>query len=231
MKYGAVIFDLFGTLIDKIPLREHIDVLRQMASLVSVPSDDFVRLWFGTFNERGLGIFRSLESNIEYICHELGTQPEKAKITLASQINVSYTAGAMKPRPEALELISHLKSQGYKTGLISDCSPEIPKLFQNLPFASFIDVTVFSSLVGMTKPDPRIYRLAAERLLVELGGCLYVGDGDSNELTGAAQVGMHPVLICNPYEDRSDIHRVDAEAEKWRGPTILSLRDILTLLK
>jgi putative hydrolase of the HAD superfamily len=62
-------------------------------------------------------------------------------------------------------------------------------------------------------------------------GCLYIGDGDEHELTGAAQVGMHPVLIRDPYENRTDVHRVDAEAEKWEGPAISSLRDVLTLLE
>jgi putative hydrolase of the HAD superfamily len=231
MKYTAIIFDLFGTLIDKLSLREHKAILRQMASIISVPPDDFVRLWFATFNMRGLGVFKNLGANIEYICRELGAQPGKSEVALASQINLRYTASAMKPRREALELLSHLKSQGYKTGLISDCSAEIPELFQNLPLAPLIDVTVFSSLVGIVKPDPRIYQLAAKRLLVEPGECLYVGDGDSNELTGAARAGMNPVLISNPHEDRTDVHRVDAEAEKWQGSKILSLGDILTLLK
>jgi len=53
MKYSAVIFDLFGTLIHKFPLQEHKRVLSKMASVVSVPPDDFIRLWFDTFDERG----------------------------------------------------------------------------------------------------------------------------------------------------------------------------------
>ena len=87
MKYKVVIFDLFGTLIYKFRLREHMRILSKMASVVSVPPDDFIRLWFDTFNERGLGIFTSIEANVEYICHKIGAKPENDQIELAAHIN------------------------------------------------------------------------------------------------------------------------------------------------
>ncbi len=231
MKYSAVIFDLFGTLIDKFSLREHQSVLRQMALVLSAPSDDFIQLWFDTFNERGLGIFQSLEANIEYICKKLELQTEGDRVKLAAKINIEYTASAMKPRPYASELLSYLKSHGYRTGLITNCSAEIPKIYNDTPFAHLIDVAIFSSLVGLQKPDLRIYQLAVEQLAVKPKNCLYIGDGDSQELTGASQVGMHPVLIRDPDEDSTDVHRVDAEAEEWAGPVISSLKEVLTLVR
>ena len=231
MKYDAVILDLFGTLIDKFSLREHESVLAEMASVLSSPSDDFIQLWFDTFNERGLGIFQSLEANIEYICSKLELKPEDTQITLAAQINVERTARSMKPRPYATELLSYLKSEGYKTGLITTCSTSIPKIFNDMPLAALIDVAVFSSLVRLQKPDPRIYQLAVEQLVVKPENCLYIGDGDSQELTGASQVGMHPVLIRDPDEDSTEVHRVDNEAETWHGLAILSLKEVLALLE
>jgi len=230
MKYEAIIFDLFGTLVDKLSLREHKKLLEQMASIISAPPGDFVQLWFDTFDERGLGIFQSLETNIEYICQKLELRPINTKITLASQINIQYTARSMKPCLYATELLAHLKSEGLKTGLITNCGAEVPKIVNDMPIATLLDVVVFSSLESVQKPDPRIYQLTAERLLVKPGDCLYIGDGDANELTGALQVGMHPVLIRNPDEDRTDVHRVDFEADEWNGPVISSLKEVLNLI-
>ena len=99
-----------------------------------------------------------------------------------------------------------------------------------MPFAPLVDVAVFSCLEGVQKPAPRIYQLAVERLAVRPENCLYIGDGDSQELTGASQVGMYPVLIRNPDEDSTDVHRVDYEAGEWEGPVISSLREVLTLV-
>ncbi len=231
MKYEAVIFDLYGTLVDKLSLREYKDILSQMAAAISAPPDDFMQLWFDTYTERGLGIFQSYEANIEYICKKLGVKTENSQITLAVKINREHRARFMKPRPHATELLSHLKAESYKTGLISDCGVEIPKIFNDIPFAPLIDVAIFSCSVGIKKPDPRIYQLAAERLVVRPENCLYIGDGDSNELTGALQAGMHPVLIHNPDEDRTDVYRTDFEAEEWQGPVITSLQEVLNLVR
>ncbi len=202
-----------------------------MASIIAAPPGDFKQLWFDTFDERGLGIFQSLEANIEYICQKLGLRPGKAKIALASQINIQYTARAMKPRLYATELLPRLKSDGYKTGLITNCGAEVPKIISDIPFAAFLDVAVFSSLEGVQKPDPRIYQLTAERLSVKPEECLYIGDGDCHELSGALQAGMHPVLIRNPDEDITDVHRVDFEADEWDGPVISSLKEVLNYLE
>jgi putative hydrolase of the HAD superfamily len=202
-----------------------------MASILSTSPDDFIKLWFDTQNERGLGIFQSLEDNISYICQKLELRVEATQIKLAAQINSESVTNLMKPRPYATEVLTHLKAAGYKTGLVSDCSASIPKTFDNMPFAPLLDVTIFSCLVGVQKPDPRIYQLALKQLAVKPGDCLYIGDGDDQELTGALQVGMHPVLIRNPDEDRSDVHRTDFEADEWDGPVISSLQEVLGLVK
>jgi len=73
--------------------------------------------------------------------------------------------------------------------------------------------------VGLCKPDPAIYRLAAERLGVETTEALFVGDGDSGELPGAERVGMRAVGLRRP--DR----RLD-----WDGPRIRALPELLDLL-
>jgi hypothetical protein len=52
MKYEAVIFDLFGTLVHMISSSDDEKVLTQMASVLSVPSDGLVRLWRSTFDQR-----------------------------------------------------------------------------------------------------------------------------------------------------------------------------------
>ena len=122
-----------------------------------------------------------------------------------------------------------LKAEGYKTGLITDCSAEVPAIWQDTPLAPLFDVTVFSCMVGMLKPDPHIYLLAAERLTVKPEECLYIGDGDSGELAGAALAGMRPVLIDDT--SKSGEHPVNAEAKDWTGDRISSLTEIITLLE
>jgi putative hydrolase of the HAD superfamily len=62
------------------------------------------------------------------------------------------------------------------------------------------DGAVISSEVGLRKPDPAIYELAAERIGVSAGACVYVDDLPGN-LKPARALGMATVL-----------HRGDARA-------------------
>lgn len=228
-KYRAVIFDLFGTLIDNFSRPEYESALAEMASILAAPPDEFARLWLDTFPLRVTGVLPTPRANIEYLCQNLGLQATDNQIEHAIRIRLDLTARKMKPRPGSVAVISRLKRDGYKIGLISDCSGEAPMVWEKTPFAPLFDVTVFSCRVGMKKPDPRIYLMATDQLEVEPKNCLYIGDGSSQELTGASQVGMHPVLIRVPDES-VDAHFIDRE-ENWDGPVISSLQEILSLLK
>jgi putative hydrolase of the HAD superfamily len=155
--------------------------------------------------------------------------PEQDKIAEAVQILLDYEALSMVPRSEAVEVLSTLKQKGYKIGLISDCSANTIKLWQKTSLKPFFEVTIFSSAVGLKKPDPQIYQMATEQLKVKPEDCLYIGDGSSRELTGALKVGMHPVWICIPEETDEDNFRVDKE--NWDGEVISSLTGALNLVE
>ena len=227
MKYDAVIFDLFGTLIDNYPWAESNNILRQMASELSVPPDDFVALWHAAFDERMKGIFRSYQACIGHICQQLAVHVQDNQIELAASIRSDMTKLMVTaPREGAVEVLSYLKSNGYKTGLISNCSVETTMVWQETPLAPLIDVAVFSCLEGAMKPDPRIYQIAVEKLAVKPEECLYVGDGMEQELASASKLGMHAFMIRVPNESDWDPYR-----EEWNGPVISSLKEVLNLVR
>jgi putative hydrolase of the HAD superfamily len=93
--------------------------------------------------------------------------------------------------------------------------------------AALLDVQVFSVEVGICKPDPEIYLTACRRLGVEPRECVYVGDGGSRELTGAAAVGMTPVRL-----DAPDLahHLVFDRDDDFLGPAVSSLTELLTFI-
>jgi len=230
MKYKAVIFDLFGTLVCNISLQENRRMLIKMASVLSINPDAFIQLWFETADERMKGIMKNCQENIEYICRQVGTPIEDTKIELATQIRFDMIQSEIVPRADAIEVLSCLKSEGYKTGLISNCSHEGTIVWESTPLPALLDVVVLSCSVGLQKPDPRIYQIAVKQLEIEPQGCLYIDDIGIFG-AGAASVGMHPVLIRDPDEDSADVYRVNAEAGEWNGPVISSLREILALVR
>jgi putative hydrolase of the HAD superfamily len=80
----------------------------------------------------------------------------------------------------------------------------------------------------MEKPDPRIYKLACDKLAVEPPECLYVDD-NLEPLRGAMALGMSAVLIRTKADPERDSY--SEGQDDWCGPTIASLNGILELVK
>jgi putative hydrolase of the HAD superfamily len=229
VKYDAVIFDLYGTLVDNFPGAAFDRTAADMASCLGLPLQDFTLLWnVDTWPMRVVGHFPTTEANIEHICDLLDVTVEEALVKTAAQIRFDFSRRILIPRDDAVETLKTLKSAGYKTGLISDCSLEVPLLWSELPFAPFIDAPIFSCSVKLKKPDPRIFLLACEQLAVEPERCLYIGDGGSRELTGATAVGMDAVLIRVPYEEVDEGSQ--AEVFQWQGDRITAIKEILAFV-
>ena len=62
------------------------------------------------------------------------------------------------------DLFDALRADGHPTALISNATSDTAEVWPASRLASCFEVAVFSCEVGPAKPDPRIYRLAAERL-------------------------------------------------------------------
>jgi putative hydrolase of the HAD superfamily len=228
-KYEAVIFDFFGTLVPIYTVNSHNEMLSVMADKIGIPSDFFIDRWLGTFSERVTGKLPDVYSNIMKICNEFGASPPKEQCDVAVEMRLEYSKNHIYPKKHAISTLSRIKALGFKLGLITDCSSELPSIWQETEFAPYFDVTLFSCMEGIKKPDPSIYKKACTLLNVIPENCLYIGDGGSNELTGAKNVGMKPVLIFdNNEQGNPNSHRVDGE--EWGGTVIYSLSEVLGLL-
>jgi epoxide hydrolase-like predicted phosphatase len=93
----------------------------------------------------------------------------------------------MKPVPSMVEAVRELRQAGVLTGLISNSWSTAH--YDRKLLAELFDTVVISAEVRLHKPQPEIYRLAAERLGVDPERCLFVDDLKEN-CEGAEAVGM-----------------------------------------
>jgi putative hydrolase of the HAD superfamily len=229
MKFTAVIFDLFGTLVDDFATSVGRQTYSELAEALEAPYEQFMPLWRQTAEMRTGGAFQTVEGSIEHVCDMIGVRVAPEQMKKAVEIRLQQTRRALLPRPDAVATLARLKNECHKLGLLSNCSIEIPILWHETAFAELIDSTIFSSQERLKKPDPRIYHLACERLGVTPEDCLYVADGENHELTAAAKVGLHPVLIRNSSRDNAT--QLLLEAREWQGDSIDSLTEVLLLVK
>lgn len=228
MRYPAAVFDLFGTLIDNFTHSSLAQSLYSMAEALGAPAEAFRRAWLDTYEPRNRGAYASTEENVRDVCRLIGLSPTRDGLARATALRLAYTRSYLVPRGDTVATLAALKDSGRKLALVSDCSIEVPGLWPETQFAPWFDATVFSCLMKAKKPEPVMYLTACERLSVAPEDCLYCGDGSSRELSGAAAVGMHPVLIRAPHEDHPDSFR--PHEEPFAGPTIQTLAELLSLL-
>jgi putative hydrolase of the HAD superfamily len=229
MVYRAVIFDLFGTLVHQFTSSGYEESLRQMAEAVGVDGEAFRRAWVhDTWRERATGQLPTVEAAVDHISRMQGVRPTAQQLATAAHIRYTFTRTTLRPRDDAVPTLQAIKAEGLSLGLISDSTPEVPDLWPETPFAPLIDVPVFSCSVGTKKPAPDIYGMACVRLGVEPQQCIYVGDGSSQELQGAASLGMYAVLLAPPGEERTDTR--DWEGASWAGARIARLSDVMDFI-
>lgn len=228
MRYQGVIFDLYGTLVEPFRGREGRGTIAAMAKVLGVPEHDLLGLWGTTFTARERGAFASIEENLRHVCDRLGVGRDAARVAAAAALRLDLHRRSLRPRAGSLETLAALREAGLRTGLVSNASVQTPELWRETSLAPLVEVPVFSSDAGLSKPDPRIYRLACEGLGLAPGRCLYVGDGSDGELEGARGAGLHPVLIRVPGDDPDAPPR--SEARAWRGSAVPAVSGILDLV-
>jgi epoxide hydrolase-like predicted phosphatase len=107
--------------------------------------------------------------------------------------------GGMEPDTAMIDGVRALRRPGVRIGLLSNSVGNAAAYDREL-LEELFDAWVISSEVGLRKPDPAIYELAAERLGLPPAACVLVDDLPGN-LKPARALGMATVL-----------HRGDAAA-------------------
>jgi putative hydrolase of the HAD superfamily len=207
----AVIFDLWNTIAEW-PHEAWAEVRPRVAERLGLTPEEFDSRWYGE-----LAHLRET-GPIADVLARFDLSPEAAEDVL--ELRGGVTRQGLVPVPGAAETIAELRCRGLRTGLITVCSEDVPRLWAETPFHGLFDVEVFSATVGLRKPDPRIYRLALDRLDVEPDEAVFVGDGANDELAGAERVGMRAIGVDSPGGELGD----------WNGPRIRELPELLELL-
>jgi len=222
----AVLFDLFGTLVDNPTNAEVSQLHHEVASVLGVPAEDYAKGWKATFQERAQGKHGSVAKSIAAAATMNGGSINQEALPRAVEIRYEFTRGWLTPRKDALLTVTELKKRGLKIGLLSNCTDEVPEIWPSLNIASMFDEPLFSSQERLRKPLPEFYHRALERLNVVASECLYLADGDNGELAAAKKLGM-PVVMIRPFDLLND-YRQDPE-EDWDGPQIERLSELLHL--
>lgn len=99
------------------------------------------------------------------------------------------------------ETVAELRRRGFRMGVVSNAEGRVARDLDNAGYEDLFDTVVDSHLVGVEKPDPRIFEIALERMDGRPETTIFVGDVPSVDVAGARAAGITPLLL-----DRHDLY-------------------------
>jgi len=103
----------------------------------------------------------------------------------------------VKSGPGVIDALARLKSEGWKVGVVTNgrlCAQTLKMEVSGL--LPLLDGWAISEEVGASKPDPTIFRVAAERCgAPDLATAWVVGDDPASDIGGAHALGMRTVWM------------------------------------
>lgn len=227
--FDAVFFDVGNTLLYAYPSVAHVceEILRasgrhhdlgEIEALLPLVDEYYEERYladdtFWTDDARAADVWTGMYS---MLCRRLGIPEDEAAALSRSVYDAFGDAARWRAYDDVAPAFARLRARGVQVGIISNWDTRLEGILQGLGLAPLIDTVVSSAVVGLHKPDPRIFELACRRLDVRPEACAHVGDHYGSDVVGARGAGITPVLI--------DRHGVGLSAEGVR--CLLTLDDL-----
>ncbi|MFZ0186687.1 MAG: HAD family hydrolase [Streptosporangiaceae bacterium] len=228
MSYAAVVFDFFGTLTPDTPSHVWDAHAARSASPLGISPTVWRAALDSSFHERLIGTLGDLPQTFRTLARRCGVEPDEMALAAACAARTDAQRELFVLREDALPTLRQLRAKGLRVGVLSNCTIELVDAWPSLPLASLVEMAVFSCMEGRRKPDPILYKAAAQRLGVEASSCLYISDGDGRELAEASVCNMTAVMLRSAERVDRDVRR---EKNEWPGRLIESLSVVPKLLE
>lgn len=103
--------------------------------------------------------------------------------------------------PEAQPVLQELSRRGHRIGVVSNNDGRSEEQLVETGLRPFVEAVFDSSIVGISKPDPRILQHAVDEMGAEREACVYVGDFYHIDAACAQAAGLGAILV-DPFDDR-----------------------------
>lgn len=197
MKYGTVLFDLDGTLLDTLA-----DLCASVNSFLNrrgfpERTQEQIRSYLGN------GAAELLQCALpERVDEETlnGYLQEYKKI-----YEQNLTANT-KPYPGIIELLEHLRDAGIRTAVISNKPDWAVRKLCEENFGTLLDASLGDRAEISRKPDPEPLRIIMAKLGSDPGNTLYVGDSEV-DIETAKNAGLAGCAVTWGFRDKEDLLR------------------------
>lgn len=190
----ALLFDLYDTLA-LIDAKLYLEVKENMAQMAGLSADNFIRVWKNYTKVCALGKILTIEERVAHVIRELNILPESSLVRDIAFLEYKLQTENVYLTENVIEVLSYFKSRDFQIGLVTNAPSYLRTVPSILGIEKLFDTIIYSYDIGALKPDSLIYLSACKNLEVNPAECIFIGDGNDNELDGANNLGIITVKI------------------------------------
>ncbi len=204
MRYRAVLFDLGGVVLGS-PLH----AIRRYEAELGLPPDAINRVAAETAPDGAWSRLERGELGMEDFYPAFEVDCLEAGHRICARTLFEWMGEESQPRPAMLDAIRTIRHRGLRVAALTnnwasaDEAPDDGTRALRDHFDAFIE----SCVEGMRKPDPRIYRLACDRLGVAPDESVFLDDIGAN-LKSARKLGLHTIKVDDPAPALAELSQV-----------------------
>jgi HAD superfamily hydrolase (TIGR01509 family) len=197
LRLRAVLLDLGGTLMIE---EGSEDLSRGLASSLGI---DAPPSYLDVYHGYGFRYADICETSLEAVAYYYVSRsrkgvvrPEEARKTYRDLVRI--LAASLKPIPGALGALREIRRLADRVVIVSNASSQeaIEEALRIHGFLDHVDAVVTSRLVGVRKPDPRIFIYALSLVDAKPGEAIHIGDRGYEDIWGAKNLGIKTIHIA-----------------------------------
>ena len=230
----AVVLDYIGTLTDARFYSLEISRAKLHQALAEVgfeTNENAFHVAYSKAHEkyRALRYEKLIEvTNAVWVCEALNslgykTNAEDPRLKVALNVFFQDYLNSLELRPFAKKLLKKI-AESCKLGLVSNFTyaPVVHSSLRKLGIGQFFNVILTSDEVGWRKPHKRIFECILNKLQVNAGETVFIGDSPLEDIKGAHEAGMKTIFVSSQFNSLKNLY----ESHQKPDMTMEDLREI-----
>jgi putative hydrolase of the HAD superfamily len=204
-KIQAVIFDLYGTLVDISTDEGKMEIYTFLSDYLQYYDINFSpeKLKIAFEQEKAANLNARHERYPEVDFKEVFDavikregNPNSFLVNSCCKLFRLLSRERMLLFPDSVPVLNQIKENGFILGLVSNAQRVFTaNEMRILGIKHYFKHIVFSTRFGITKPDHRLFLVACAMLDVRPENAVYIGDNPDNDVRGARKIGMTTILL------------------------------------
>ena len=169
---------------------------RELAALAGVDADLLRAEWFNLALDRDVGAL-SMAAAFERTLVACGADPDPELVGRLVALDAELIVSRTSVFGDVIPFLAKLRDAGIGIALVSNCAENTRAMLAAKGLLEEAGAAILSCEVGIAKPDPEIYLIAAQALGVLPAHAVFLDD-QARFCAGATVTGMRAIQVTRP---------------------------------